>query len=28
MHLFAEEVLPQLGETMTRRPLPNLSPLI
>ena len=28
MHLFAEEVLPQLGETMTRRPLPQLSPLI
>ena len=28
MHLFAEEVLPQLGETMTHRPLPNLSPLI
>ena len=28
MHLFAEEVLPQLGETMTRRPLPNLTPLI
>jgi alkanesulfonate monooxygenase SsuD/methylene tetrahydromethanopterin reductase-like flavin-dependent oxidoreductase (luciferase family) len=28
MHLFAEEVMPRLGEKMERRPLPNLSPLL
>ncbi len=28
MHLVAEEVMPRLGETMERRPLPNLQPLI
>ena len=28
MHLFAEEVMPQLGESMERRPLPHLQPLI
>ena len=28
MHLFAEEVMPKLGETMERRPLPQLQPLI
>jgi hypothetical protein len=28
MQLFAEEVMPRLGETMERRPLPNLQPLI
>lgn len=28
LHLFAEEVLPKLGETMERRPLPQLQPLV
>lgn len=28
MHLFAEEVMPKLGEKMERRPLPALSPLV
>jgi alkanesulfonate monooxygenase SsuD/methylene tetrahydromethanopterin reductase-like flavin-dependent oxidoreductase (luciferase family) len=28
MHLVAEEVMPQLGESMDRRPLPNLTPLV
>jgi alkanesulfonate monooxygenase SsuD/methylene tetrahydromethanopterin reductase-like flavin-dependent oxidoreductase (luciferase family) len=28
LHMVAEEVMPQLGETMTRRPLPSLSPLV
>ena len=28
LHLFAEEVMPRLGETMERRPLPNLQPLV
>lgn len=28
MHLFAEEVLPRLGEKMERRPLPQLTPLV
>jgi hypothetical protein len=28
MHLFAEEVMPKLGEKMEPRPLPHLQPLI
>ncbi len=28
MHLVAEEVMPQLGETMDRRPFANLAPLV
>lgn len=28
MHMVAEEVMPKLGETMDRRPLPSLSPLV
>ena len=28
LHLFAEEVLPKLGETMERRHLPQLQPLV
>jgi alkanesulfonate monooxygenase SsuD/methylene tetrahydromethanopterin reductase-like flavin-dependent oxidoreductase (luciferase family) len=28
MHLIAEEVMPQLGETMDRRPFANLAPLV
>jgi alkanesulfonate monooxygenase SsuD/methylene tetrahydromethanopterin reductase-like flavin-dependent oxidoreductase (luciferase family) len=28
MHLFAEEVMPRLGEKFDRRPLPGLSPLL
>jgi len=28
LHLFAEEVMPRLGEKMERRPLPNLQPLV
>ena len=28
MHLIAEEVMPQLGETMDRRPFANLQPLV
>jgi alkanesulfonate monooxygenase SsuD/methylene tetrahydromethanopterin reductase-like flavin-dependent oxidoreductase (luciferase family) len=28
LHMVAEEVMPKLGETMDRRPLPSLSPLI
>lgn len=28
LHLFAEDVMPKLGETMERRPLPNLQPLV
>lgn len=28
LHMVAEEVMPQLGETMARRPLPQLSPLV
>lgn len=28
LHLFAEEVLPKLGETMERRPLPQMQPLV
>ena len=28
MHLFAEEVMPRLGETLDHRPLPNLQPLV
>jgi hypothetical protein len=28
LHMVAEEVMPQLGETMARRPLPPLSPLV
>lgn len=28
MHLVAEEVMPQLGETMDRRPFANLQPLV
>jgi alkanesulfonate monooxygenase SsuD/methylene tetrahydromethanopterin reductase-like flavin-dependent oxidoreductase (luciferase family) len=28
LHMVAEEVMPKLGETMDRRPLPSLSPLV
>jgi hypothetical protein len=28
LHMVAEEVMPRLGETMSRRPLPSLSPLV
>ena len=28
LHMLAEEVMPKLGETMDRRPLPALSPLV
>jgi len=28
LHMVAEEVMPQLGESMERRPLPQLSPLV
>jgi len=28
LHMVAEEVMPQLGESMARRPLPALSPLV
>ncbi len=28
LHMVAEEVIPKLGETMDRRPLPSLSPLV
>ena len=28
LHMLAEEVMPKLGETMDRRPLPSLSPLV
>jgi len=28
LHMVAEEVIPQLGETMDRRPLPSLTPLV
>ena len=28
LHMVAEEVIPQLGETMDRRPLPPLTPLV
>lgn len=28
LHMVAEEVMPQLGESMVRRPLPQLSPLV
>ena len=28
LHMVAEEVMPKLGETMGRRPLPSLSPLV
>lgn len=28
LHLFAEEVMPRLGEKMDRRPLPQLQPLV
>jgi len=28
LHMVAEEVMPQLGETMDRRPLPPLTPLV
>ena len=28
LHMVAEEVMPKLGETMSRRPLPSLSPLV
>lgn len=28
LHLFAEEVMPKLGEKMERRPLPHLQPLV
>jgi hypothetical protein len=28
LQLFAEEVMPKIGEKMDRRPLPNLAPLV
>jgi hypothetical protein len=28
LHLMVEEVVPRLGETVERRPLPNLTPLV